>query len=245
MKKHTKKRMPLAAWIGFGLAAVLLVFNGYTVAKYIAQRETEPVYAAKNFYFESDLLSEEGKTYTLKTGVDQISFILMNHPDALRKAQVDISYEIWVDGAKCTDYTGDDGTLKMTEDDVQITLPELSAGEHTVEARATGPYVKTLKGTFIIEPEDKKIAIAVNDAAGDPALLLTVTTTDFEGQVTIQWPNTVLPNNADPLLKNARGTTCTVDLEKNSQYTFTFFKTNPYQTCSGSLYNNTITISLN
>lgn len=238
MKKRTKKRMPLAAWIGFGLAAVLLAFNGYTFAKYVSQKEQEPVIAARNFYFESDLLTKDGKTYTLKAGVNQIRFSLMNYPDELRVAEVDIPYEIWVNGSKYANFTAKkgetedtDGKLNIADKKLDITLPNLAAGTYTVEAKATDPYVKTLKATFTIVAENNGIVYTVSDSAGSPTLLLTVTTTDHSGNVTISWPDGVLPDNADPLMKGAGASPYIVqNFPKNAEYTFVFFKKNPAQT---------------
>ena len=75
----------------------------------------------------------------------------------------------------------------------------------------------------------EKISYNVSDASGSPNLKLTVTTAEFSGSVTISWPEGVLPDNTDPLLENASGNSCTVTLEKYSEYTFQFFKTDPSQ----------------
>ena len=95
--EHIKK-LPLVGQCGLLLIAVLLAFNGYTVAKYVFQQEDEPVYAAENFYFESDALKEQSATgypsYTLKRGVDAITVDLRNYPDALRRSEVDLKYEV-------------------------------------------------------------------------------------------------------------------------------------------------------
>lgn len=222
--EQNTRRMPLAAWIGFGLAAVLLVFNGYTAAKYYETREVEkrPVYAAQEFYFESDLLSETGSKYTLQSGVDTISFTLRNYADELRSSDCEISYEVTLSSSS----EKKQGTIPAGKNEVPLEFTNLEAGTYTVTAKATAPYTAELKANFVVQA-DERVGISVRDSKGSADVLVTLKTVDFEGPVTLNWPDGLLPDNTDPLLSSATGDSTVIDLEASSSYTFRFLKKTP------------------
>lgn len=239
MKKNartSKKRLPAAARIGLMLVAVLILFNGYTLAKYLFQKQEKPLFQAKNFYFESDLLAPSTKTmpqYTLQAGVNKIEFLLKNHPDALRVSEVDIAYTAVLeqDGA---DPETTNGTIEISEKNETVSFENLQPGTYTVTASATAPYTATLQARFTVVGTDSNIVSSVFDGAGSPNLKVTVTTADYAGNIVITWPAGVLPDNTDPLLQGVTEQSCTVAVNAQSEYTFQFFKTNP-----NAVYDNT------
>lgn len=235
------KKIKLKAWRTFGtsgisilLLAVVLLFNGYTLAKYMIEDERKDPIAAKSFYFESDMLAPASETaqYTLKAGVDEISFELMNYPDELRSSDVDISYKVTLsrDG---TEKETKEGTITKEGRKAAISFSNLEAGTYVVEASATSPYTKTLVGKFTIVDTDYELSYDVSDGANSPTLIVKVATVDYSGDVVLSWPEGVLPDNTDELLKSATGNSHTVRMESQSEYTFRFFKTNP-----ANVYNN-------
>lgn len=223
------KKRNMAKWYlpVLGIWAVLLVavavlqsFN--TSAKYTMTKETDAEAVAQAFYFESDLL--DGGTYELPAGTTELTFTLRNHADDLRAAECEIKYEIYLDGAKKTDKCG--SMAANTTVNAGITLEHLTAGTHTVKAVAVSPYTAELSATFVIPAEDNNIYFSVTDSANSPVVTLTVSTVDYAGDVTISWPADVYPDNTDPKLTGAT-TSATVRFNKNSEYTFLFFKDDP------------------
>lgn len=226
-----KKQFPLSR-MGVTLLAVLIVFSGYTAAKYVRSQKEEPLYVAKSFYFESDLLEAlEGNgeipKYTLQDGESTIAFQLRNYPDDLRTSEVDIACEVVLSGDSMADQKRTVIFEKNTQDKESVSFENLSPGTYQVTAEAVMPYSKILQAEFTVAAFSQDIKSSVRDGAGSPNLMVTVTTTDYEGHITISWPDGVLPDNTDPLLEKASGNSCTVNMKKHSEYTFQFFKTNP------------------
>jgi len=234
------KRTPMALKIGLLLLAVVVLFNGYTLAKYFMESDQKVPVVAKSFYFESDLLAISTGAipqYTLQAGVDEISFSLMNYPDELRDSEVNISYSVSLtkDGSEINSTSG---TITAGRNSVPIKFTDLLPGTYTVTATATNPYTQTLQGRFTIVGTDYGLNYTVSDASGSPNLKVTVTTTDYSGNIVISWPAGVLPDNTDPLLRSAAGQSCTVQVNAQSEYTFQFFKTNP-----NADYSNNVNVS--
>ena len=241
-----KKQFPLSG-MGISLLVILLTFSGYTAAKYVRSQKEEPLYVAKSFYFESDLLEAPASNgeipkYTLQDGESTIAFQLKNYPDDLRTSEVDITYTVKLtttDGMAVTDQIDKEGTLgSNAQTAIPVSFTGLSAGSYLVTAVATDPYISTLQAEFTIEGLSMDINSSVRDGAGSPNLMVTVTTTDYEGHITISWPDGVLPDNTDPLLETVSGNSCTVNMKKHSEYTFQFFKTNTKED-----YTNKITVT--
>lgn len=223
------KKRNMAKWYlpVLGIWAVLLVvvtvvqgFN--TSAKYTMTKEENAEAVAQAFYFESDLL--DGGTYELPAGTTEIAFTLRNHADDLRAAECEIAYEIYLDGQKVADKSGSLAANTVT--DKKITLSELTTGTHTVKAVAVSPYAAELRATFEIPEKDMKVYYTVTDSANSPVVTLTVSTVDYAGDVTISWPADVYPDNTDSKLNGAT-TSATVRFNKNSEYTFLLFKSDP------------------
>ena len=212
------------------LLVLVIPGGGVLFAKYAAVEYSENAYVARNFYFESDMLAESSGAvpqYSLKAGVNEISFLLMNHPDNLRFSEVDIDYTVTITGEGINE-TLPEMTLtgnRKTSEEIRYAVSE--PGTYTVTAVATAPYTKTLQAKFTVTGKDEEISINVGDAAGSPNIKVTVTTADYEGDIIITWPAGVVPDNTDPLLRDASGNSCTVHVKKNSEYTFQYFKNNP------------------
>ena len=76
---------------------------GVAYSKYSKENKTIAEYSAGNFYFESDLLTNNPvtKIYTYRRGQDYISIILKNNADELRFSEVNVQYRV-----KITDTNG-------------------------------------------------------------------------------------------------------------------------------------------
>ena len=98
-RRKRRNKAKLKTKINFNtllLIAIPTIFIGGSVAKYVQERNEDLVYQAKNFYFESDLLSDNTNlsSYTYDVGNDTITFKLSNNIDELRHSQVDIEYVV-------------------------------------------------------------------------------------------------------------------------------------------------------
>lgn len=226
MKKQNKAKwyLPVLAILAVLLVVVAVTQGSRSSAKYTMEKKADLDAVADEFYFESDLLN--GGTYELPAGTDTITFQLRNHPDDARVAQCDIDYKIQLElnGAQVASQSG---TLTAdTAQDKQIELKSLSAGTYKVTAKAVSPYVAELSATFVIPEENRKVSYTVTDAPNSPVATVTVSTVDYEGAVTIRWTDDVYPDNTDEKMRTATNSV-TVEFDKNSEYTFLFFKKNP------------------
>lgn len=223
MKKRERRSLAVLCSVLALLLACVVTFSALVWAKYVSREEKDTVVAAKSFYFESDLLTESGATYTLAPGTTNITIHLKNFADDLRYSDVVIDYK--VTATNQSNKTGKLGSAK--KENHEISFSNLTPGNYEVVATATSPYTKTLKATFVIPAVEGGVFCSVNDAANSPVLRLTVWTEDYSGAVKLTWPAGVAPDNTDPLLANATGNSITINFENDSEYTFLFFKANP------------------
>ncbi len=218
---------------------VILSMGTVVFAKYYYEYETNSLYEAENFYFNSDLLKQDGITYDYKKGLDIIKFYVSNNIDSLRYTETDIAYQITI-----TDMTGNaivdknnqtiskvNGTLKGDRiNSAEITFDNLQDGTYKVIATTLTPYKKTLEAIFVISNNDNNIYYEVSDSVGSTVLYLTVTSNDYNGNVNITIPSGLLPDSTDANmigvnLENSQ--IMSVNLKNNSEYSFKFFKEDP------------------
>ena len=79
------------------MLVVLLFTVGGVFAKYIYNSGGMGLLSAKEFYFTSNLLTENTAKYVLNSKTTQISFTLGNNADKLRFSQDNIKYSITVE----------------------------------------------------------------------------------------------------------------------------------------------------
>ncbi len=224
------------------LFAIPIIFIGTTLAKYSSNTNQEVVFEAKNFYFESDLLKDftEPVSYKYQTGIDTISISLKNNIDDYRFSDVEIDYEIMItdiDGNSVNDKSGavvkkQTGKLSNTNiDSKQIQFTNLTSGIYVVTANATKPYQKSIQGTFTLTENDESIFYEVSDSVNSPVLYLTIISKDYSGDVTINWPEGVVPDSTDSNFENVDtgflASSTNITFNANSEYKIQFFKSNP------------------
>lgn len=245
-KTINNKRLSLILTLGFVLLGLVLGLNGYTLAKYLMEDKSDKLYTAEDFYFTSDYLQPmqnngEYILYTLQEGVDTIQLQLYNYDDDLRSSEVDIEYEIYVDGTKNTD-----GNLLVTDEDGKVAIslenlvvdPNTNEKVYTVIAKAVSPYTKTIGARFKIVGTTDSIEYSAYGTAESPMMQLTVKTNDYSGNVVLTWDKDhVYPDKTDSMLAQAAATsgTCSVLLSSNSEYTFRFFKSDMTKDYSNTL----------
>ena len=95
-RKRRNRRKTKFSFNKLLIVMIPILFIGGSLAKYIQEKNAELVYEAQNFYFESDLLSDNTNqlAYTYDTGNDTITFNLKNNIDELRHSEVNIEYVV-------------------------------------------------------------------------------------------------------------------------------------------------------
>ncbi len=231
------------------ICAVFLLFAvsaGITAtAKYIkSQQVTDIAVKAKAFYFESNYLTENTKEYTLSSNTNSLTIELYNYENQLRISEVDCTYTVEVkcdNGNNCSSYT-DLASKKATANmqvKTELELEQLIPGNtYTVTVTADGGYTKTLSAKFIISKEQNNCYYNAEDYG--EYILLTVWTEDVTGALSVTFPDGLIPDNTDPVLKGVTNyednkyvaKTFTDNANFNSEYSsrsYRFFKADNYQ----------------
>lgn len=208
-KVNISKKSLIAAVIL--LLAVCLAAVGGVVSKYVAElkNNTTPL-TAKEFYFESNYLSEIGNEYVFNPGTGSISFELYNFDKNNRVSETDIKYTISVEPAVAinietiagsADIDGNSVTVGAgSKTPVRVILGNLAdGGEYNVTVTANGGYTKTLKATFTVSEIPTGLYMNVSDT--DPnVVILTVWTENISGDITVDFPAGLIPDGTDPML---------------------------------------------
>ena len=234
---HIRKRTIIIT-----VLVVLLFTVGGVFAKYIYNSGGMGLLSAKEFYFTSNLLTENTAKYVLNSQTTEISFALGNNADKLRFSQDDIKYSITV-GCKSGDsypkenikYADSEQVLSGgSVDTTSITLKGLTMGEtYTVTATGKAGYKQTLKAEFTVSDKEENVHMHL-DTSNDAFVLLTVWTHNMTGPLTVITPAGLIPDNTDPILRkvcNYSGTEYgavkftdnTNFTEAYSSYTYRFF----------------------
>ena len=204
-KVNTKpNRFSTAAACAF-LALVLLLLSVVSgvYAKYVWGMERKSAVSAPNFYFTSDLLAENPKTYTLNPGAGgttSFTFEVRNYADELRNTDMNVAYSIMVtpsDGVKVTPASG-----KLTasqKSTAAITVSGLKNGQtYTITATGRAGFESTLSANVTVRPDAQNIYKHLYVDSTDPNyVLLTVWTENVSGEVSITFPAELIPDNTD------------------------------------------------
>ena len=234
---HIRKRTIIIT-----VLVVLLFTVGGVFAKYIYNSGGMGLLSAKEFYFTSNLLTENTAKYVLNSKTTEISFALGNNADKLRFSQDDIKYSITV-GCKSGDsypeenikYADSEQVLSGgSVDTTSVTLEGLTMGEtYIVTATGRAGYKQTLKAEFTVSDKEENVYMHL-DISNDAFVLLTVWTHNMTGPLTVITPAGLIPDNTDPILRkvyNYSGTEYgavqftdnTNFTEAYSSYTYRFF----------------------
>ena len=234
MARHRfeRKRKPRTVYL-WVLILILLASTVWGVsAKYVRQQEEEQLVQAKMFYFTSDLLKEGGASYTLNPGTTKVEFTLNNFADDLRFSEDPIQYTYTINGTESTE-----AQLNETNKTDTIEFNVQAGGTYEVSATGIAGYAKTLSATFkVLKAPANIYKHLAPDTSGDHFVLLTVWTEDVSGDVTVSFPDGLIPDETDPKLQgivNYSGggyggkTTASIEMKENNSMTFRFFKEDP------------------
>lgn len=202
-EKYRKFVVPLVLVLAF---AVTLSIGGI-YAKYVKSYRDTGLITSKTMYFASDCLTEEGAAYTISD--TEVTIKLMNYPDELRVSEIPVNYIISVEPKDDSiEISRKNGVLEadgLKKADVEIVISGLQRGKtYTVTALGENGYKKTLSATFTVVPEENQFYYSITQ--NEYYVLLTVWTENIEGAAKINFPNTLLPDNTDMLMREVTQT---------------------------------------
>lgn len=239
-----KKKINLVRPLYMIIILAVMIFMSIVVAFYIMEDKKSSVIDAKKFYFSSDLLKEETKkaNYYIDPMANSISFDLYNYADSKRVSAVDIEYSIEVNGGHIVG--SEPGKLSTSDKKNTIYINPIE-NSMIVTVTSTKPYEKKLMATF-----NKGLGnqYEIDDKSGNTAAVLTMTCVDDAKDITIELPNTVLPDVNDDRVSNYDNTNgqCTYRSSGKGVYSLVLLKKDKSKQLSASGdFANMITISAN
>lgn len=204
-------------------------------AKYMKQITTKNnAAAAKEFYFESDLL--DGKIHAImptENGTANVTIRLKNYIDDLRYSETEIQYTVKVTEENATDSATDitidqaRGTIATGKINNDIKISNLKAGKtYKITATTDNIYKKTLTGIIKVSEADTKVYASVDDER--QYIEVTVWTKDYAGNVSLTYSDqNLIPDNTDTKMANATtgGSKITeTNWKANTSHVYRFFK---------------------
>lgn len=205
--KAKSKQEKLHGILALCALTLTVITVGVVLARYVFGQEGQAIVAAREFYFTSDLLTEEGAEYTLATGSTSVSFDLRNYADELRITGDNISYSVTLetDEMGCSLKNSSGILTGGSANENTVTLSMNSSGKYTVTAVTnTGSddtgYQAEISATFIV-PEPERNVYKYLEDQGD-YVLFTVWTESVIGDMQIAFPAGLIPDNTDPALAN-------------------------------------------
>jgi hypothetical protein len=236
--KYQKNRIQHKGSLRVCLLLVLILLAsggiGTTVAKYIHSTDGKMLVKAPEFYFTSDLLTEDGNvSYMLNSNTTQVQFLLRSTADELRNSDMKIGYTVSLekpeDASGYLDIT--EGELTGTEKTKTVTLRDVQPGvTYTVTAIGEAGYTQELSATFRVADKDQNVYKNLTQSP-DGYLLLTVWTHNVEGDLTISIPAGLIPDNTNPEMSEVYNVedptknSFTSSFEKYTSKTYRFFGT--------------------
>lgn len=220
------------------ITIIVLTFILQTFSKYVLKKQNFQAVVATRFYFESDLLSADGKNNDFYDwdgkSIYELEFNIMNYEDVLRYGSQDISYTVDVENnsnvnVKCfiNEIETNNGVLtkgKQTSDKVKLTIEPNSviANKESINVSVTSnsPYSKTLNGVFNININKKEYTANLIEKKDYEKLI--ITTYDYNKTLKIEYEPTKLMLYTDGL--NNNDNIITINPKSNSNYEIEFIK---------------------
>lgn len=183
---YKKEQIVILALIVLSLMSVIIVFG-----RYVTNSINNFFVKSKEFYFNSDKLSEGNSVYQVDnwSGVDDyvITINMNSNNNNIESASYDIGYDI---SYKCSDnaicqLSKTSGTIlaNTNADFFNLTITpntQLLTGDKVVveiEVNSTAPYKKTLKGKFTLVVGKEKLSYQITDSEQSPYMILSMTNT--------------------------------------------------------------------
>lgn len=184
--KYKKKQVLIILIVLIALISLIIVFG-----RYVTNSINNYFLRSREFYFESDKLSENGTLLQVDnwSGVDDytITINLNSRKNNIEKASYDISYNVnysCSDNAICN-LSKTEGIIYASTNTDYFNLiitpnTQLRNGDKVVvdiEVNSTSEYQKTLKGEFVLVVGQENISYQITDEEKSPYLELSITNT--------------------------------------------------------------------
>ena len=223
-------------WMLRLIVLVVLLFSCLTsgiLAKYVKDQRNDASITAADFYFRSDLLTEEGEStsYVLNASTQKITLYLYNYADALRVSETNITCEVSATGGLTVELNKTtltkDGADKR--DEITVTVRNFKPGKsYEITATGKGGYEQTLSASFTVRTVDSGFYQYV-DTSSEGVLELLVWTGNVSGTATFTIPSGLLPDRRDPFFEGLVGNEVNFTIEKNSLQKFKFIVPSTYE----------------
>ena len=218
------RKLNKKGWLLRLIVLVVLLFSCLTsgiLAKYVKEQRNGAAVEAAEFYFRSDLLTEESEntSYVLNASTHTITLHLYNYADALRVSETNITCEVSATGGLTVEL--DTSTLaKAGAHEITVTVSGFEKGKsYAITATGKGGYEQTLSASFTVRTVDSGFYQYV-DTSKEGVLELLVWTGNLSGTVSFEIPNGLLPDRRDPFFEDLVDSEGLVD----SEITFTIGK---------------------
>lgn len=170
------------------VVTLFLVFNS-SFSKYVSNLVNNLILESKHFYFESSILKDNNKTYSVSNwdGVNayNLDIDVSSKKDEFKKTDVDVEYDIDIEcpsSVICSLSKTNSIIYSSSNTDSYIVtvtpIDNFYAGDSVIvktSVTSTSPYSKTLSATYIIGVENYGFAYNISDEIGSKFLTLNLT----------------------------------------------------------------------
>lgn len=227
--KNQDKKLNIKVFIAI---LIILVPTFIVLAKYMYEKNYEAYFKSKHFYFYSDVLKSEGKTYNIDNW-DGISYGLdidiNNVLNDLVWNDYNIDYDVNVECSSnitCNLTTGTSDTLtydntKGTTNRIKLNITsneEIQVGQTatvTVSATSKSKYEKKLSAKFILKVSNYGVRYSIEDSVNRYFLTLQIyNSSSATKKLSLTFdPSKVLIDNTNPIVLNSLDTSIKKDSE--------------------------------
>lgn len=222
----------------------------YTFSKYMFQVDDKHIQTSENFYFNSNILTEDGNVYKLYDWDGQSTYSLnielKNYEDTIRYTEKDIDYtisaisnnaNITIENDSLTipgkSANTDSITLKITPNEV---ITPNNFLEIDIEAKSSTPYEKIIKAKILLYVNSNLPYIANLENFSEYAIV-GITTLNVDKELIIEYDSNKVYLDTTNLIFdgkviNTNGSVFKIEtnlLENNKNYKLNFIKKNPNQ----------------
>ena len=212
-----------------------ICMTGGMLANYRTDLQKRSEITASNFHFTSDLLEENGASYTLTDWSEGFDIELYNYEkeNTALISDENITYSVQLSDLNWACQDENNGTLQKDSDGkgkaqtIRI-YPKSGAEEEnavTVTVESTAPFKKTLSATFTMAGSSTP-SYTIKDQ-GDGTVLLTIKTNSYSGKMNVSWDRSKFdPDNTNTYMTEWKDSTGsgTLDTSSNTTYLLLFFK---------------------
>ena len=223
------------------LVIAILAVSGTALAKYITRLyERDGTFVATDYYFRSNVMTENADPAALTVSGTQASFTLANGAGTDVYSDTRITYSLtyyvrigseWVEADREENCVFYGGSYKYRTVNFGPMVHEGTLyNDILVKATSQTPYTKSLYVRVLFDYAAHTLAYAYDSATG--VITLTLSTNGEAGEYSFTWYEGIMPDHGDPNLiltdaplGTAEGSSVDGMLVGNTTYQFVFFVT--------------------